>query len=101
MNLEQFRAHIRSVDHSTLDAYHDELSGKKRRARDPQRRLGYALALDMLCEESQMRRPIPPGRLFRCSRRAASWSALSPSPSTIRPRRNWSACPPIPSRRLA
>lgn len=60
MNLEEFRAHIRTVDHATLDAYHDELSGKKRRARDPQRRLGYALALDMLCEESELRRPIPP-----------------------------------------
>lgn len=60
MNLKQFRAHIRNVDHSTLDAYHDELSGKKRRARDPQRRLGYAMALDMLCEEAELRRPIPP-----------------------------------------
>jgi len=56
MNLEQFRAHIKTVDHATLDGHFEEISAKLRRAHSPARRLGYSLALDELAIESNLRK---------------------------------------------
>ena len=56
VNLQSFKAHIKTVPHSTLDAYHEELSQKLRQSRTPARRLGYSLALDELVIEAEMRR---------------------------------------------
>jgi hypothetical protein len=56
MNLSAFRVHIKTCDHATLDAYHDEIRAKASRARSPATRLGYALALDELAIESEIRR---------------------------------------------
>lgn len=56
MNLQAFRSHIKTVPHATLDAYHDELAAKLARSKVPERRMGYALALDELVIEVGMRR---------------------------------------------
>ena len=56
MNLESFKKHIKTVDHKTLDSYHAEISEKLAKARNPQIRLGYAVALDELCIESNLRK---------------------------------------------
>lgn len=56
MNLETFKTHIKTVNHETLDAYFDEITGKMHRARDPQRKLGYAMALDELVIEAGNRK---------------------------------------------
>jgi len=54
--LYSFRAHIAREPHATLDAYARELEAKLFRARDRQIKLGYAMALDALAQESEMRR---------------------------------------------
>jgi hypothetical protein len=56
MNLANFKQHIRTVDHATLDSYFDDISGRLRRARSGASRLGYSLAIDALTIESEMRR---------------------------------------------
>lgn len=56
MNLTKFEAHIKTVSHKTLDQYFDEITVKASRARSPQTRLGYALALEEMAIESEMRK---------------------------------------------
>lgn len=56
MNLEQFKAHIKTVDHATLDGYFKEISAKLRRAHNSAWCLGYSLALDELAIESNLRK---------------------------------------------
>lgn len=58
MNLQTFKRHIKTVPHKTLDQYFDEITVKASRARSPQTRLGYALALEQMAVESQMRQPV-------------------------------------------
>lgn len=57
MNLASFKTHIKTVSHATLDEYHADLTTRLASARAPARRLGYAMALDMLCIEAEMRKP--------------------------------------------
>jgi hypothetical protein len=59
MNLDQFRAHIMAVDDDTLRAYHEDLRGRLARSRSPARQMGYAIALDDLTAELEMRRYVP------------------------------------------
>jgi hypothetical protein len=57
MNLTTFKSHIKTVSQTTLNGYHDEIAAKLAKAKSPAARLGYALALDELCIESEMRKP--------------------------------------------
>lgn len=55
MNLQAFRAHVKTVSIETLDTYFDQITAKAAKARAPAVRLGYALALDELVIEKAMR----------------------------------------------
>lgn len=48
MNLQEFKSYIKTINISQIDAIFDEISAKMRRARNPQVKLGYAMALDEL-----------------------------------------------------
>ena len=56
MNLAQFKTHIRSISVKELDAYFDELTLKLSRARSPQVKLGYSIALAELVIEKGLRK---------------------------------------------
>lgn len=48
MTLEQIINQIRKMDVATIDATHDDITKKMKRARNPQIRLGYAIILENL-----------------------------------------------------
>jgi hypothetical protein len=48
MNLKEFKSYIKTIDVEQIDAIFDEISAKIKRARSPQVKLGYAMALDEL-----------------------------------------------------
>ena len=48
MTLEQIVDQIRQMDVATIDATHDDITRKIKRARNPQIRLGYAIILENL-----------------------------------------------------
>lgn len=54
-SLSEFRVHITRQPKATLDAYFSEIEGKMHRARAADIKLGYALALDALVQEAEMR----------------------------------------------
>lgn len=60
MNLENFTKHIKTVDAGTLDEYESELRAKLKRARAPEWRLGYEIALERIHIERKMREPLSP-----------------------------------------
>lgn len=55
MNMQQFKTHIRTIPVEALDDYFDQISAKMNRARNQNYRLGYALALDELVIEKNLR----------------------------------------------
>ncbi len=59
MNLASFEKYIKTISKEELDEIFDETTAKATKAKSPARRLGYALALDMLVIESNMRKPCP------------------------------------------
>ena len=48
MNLQEFKFYIKTINVEQIDAIFDEISAKMKRARNPQMKLGYAIALDEL-----------------------------------------------------
>ncbi len=48
MTLEQIVNQIRQMNVATIDATHDDITKKLKRARNPQIRLGYAIILENL-----------------------------------------------------
>lgn len=48
MTLEQIVNQIRQMDVATIEATHDDITKKMKRARNPQIRLGYAIILENL-----------------------------------------------------
>jgi len=56
MNLQEFKSYIKTINVSQIDAIFDEISAKMKRARNPQIKLGYAMALDELVIEKNLKR---------------------------------------------
>lgn len=54
-SLSEFRAHIARQPKATLDAYFSEIEALHQKARAADIRLGYAMALDALVQEAEMR----------------------------------------------
>ena len=48
MNLQEFKSYIKTINAEQIDAIFDEISAKMKRARNPQVKLGYAIAIDEL-----------------------------------------------------
>lgn len=56
MNFQDFKSYIKTLDSSKLDEIFDELNSKLKRARNPQVRLGYAMAIDEVVIEKNLKR---------------------------------------------
>jgi hypothetical protein len=56
MNLKEFKSYIKTINVEQIDAIFDEISAKMKRARNPQVKLGYAMALDELVIEKNLKR---------------------------------------------
>jgi hypothetical protein len=56
MNLQEFKSYIKTINDAQIDAIFDEISDKMKRARNPQVKLGYAMALDELVIEKNLKR---------------------------------------------
>ena len=54
-SLSEFRVHITRQPKATLDAYFSDIQSKMHRARAADIKLGYAMALDALVQEAEMR----------------------------------------------
>jgi hypothetical protein len=57
-NLETFKTYIKTLSNDELPAYGVQLENKLKRARKPATKLGYALGLDEIHIEIQLRKPI-------------------------------------------
>jgi hypothetical protein len=56
MNLQEFKSYIKTINVEQIDAIFDEISAKMKRARNSQVKLGYAMALDELVIEKNLKR---------------------------------------------
>jgi L-cysteine desulfidase len=55
MNLQEFKSYIKTINVEQIDAIFDEISEKMKRALSPQVKLGYAMALDELVIEKNLK----------------------------------------------
>jgi len=60
LGLEEFQQYIKTQSEKELNEIGLELQGKIKRARKPDIKLGYAIAIDLVICEIKMREPLPP-----------------------------------------
>ena len=57
-NLETFKTYIKTLSNSELPVYGAQLENQYKRARTPETRLGYAIGMEEISIEIEMRKPV-------------------------------------------